>query len=452
MSLFTLGLSLTPPQFDDPEETHQATQFRVWWQGLLVYDSGELESDLLEHEAVIPDNVRGVPVGRGEQIFYMTYRVRGSINGWTHWAPLKECFVSLGFKAPTAFEKGPIESHVTVLGLDSRLWRLEIRDAVYMAREKEPPEIGWRDPEHMFDPPDSPENMHDLSFTFDQLGRPVVFYEVSGFIKGYFYNPLEGTYGVWDVGAGRTPRAKLDYRWFSSLSDAEIILFYIRGDGHLCYRLQSDRYQDEYETGLTGFENRYLKQLDNTEDHRLCLTYIEEGPGLGSGGGPDNPCYTFGFCVSDEYRAHEGMVDYSLTIDSKLNHGSRRVSLHNYELADEVIQVVGKLVSGSRREMLWLSTTSEVLEVESELVHGSRRVALFIFPDPEQPYLPVEETTNPETLSQTERYGLEMLTVEASMGTATRRRAIIQMQLYYPYSNKLEIQASLVGGSRNVPD
>lgn len=452
--MLALGLEITPPDFDHPDDEHEATQWRVFWHGMVVYESEILESSLLEHTAEIPDKVGNIPIGIGKQYFYISFRVRGSVSGWSRWSALEECFVDLGFKPPIVFDRGPVELNDVSRGLNAKLWKLELRDAFYLARQEESQIGGWRDVSHLFDPTSELDDISNVSFTFDQNGRPVVFYEVSGQIKGYYYDGVAGEFDVWDVGGGRTPVAKLEYRRKEYLPDSDILLFYIRSDGHLCYRSQSDRYDTEYETGLTGFENSYLKQLDNTKDARLCLTYITEGPGYGSGGGDAGDCFTFGFCVSKPYPI---IYDEELSVSSETRSGSRRQAILFYTAEEpETFEVSSKMVGGSRRQMvLFYTPEAEILEVSSSMGSGSRRVAVSLYPfesQKETPYLTESSTdgVDPEDLSQTDRQGLELMWVESTMETSFKRKAVIEVDINYPSTRaQLEVSSSMIGGSRN---
>jgi hypothetical protein len=451
--MIALGLSITPPDFSAASDTHVGTQWKILYKGVEVYDSGELDTELLSHTAEIPSQVKGMTIGTGNQTFYIKFRVKGSVSGWSSWSGLNECNVSLGFKPPTAYEIGPIERNETVKGLRSRLWKVELRDAVYIARQNEPPASGWRQAELLFEPSDAVENMSDISFTFDQLGRPVVFYEVSGNIRGYYYDGIAGTFDVWEIGSGRTPRGKLEFRDEDYLSESDIILFYIRSDGALCYRLQSDRYDTEYETGLTGYENSYLKQLDNTEDNRLCLTYITEGAGYGNAG-VSGDCFTFNFAVSDQYKVplQEGNYPVSMSVSFDFYHGSRRVAVHTYEI-NEKLFLEAELTHGSRKSSIYFYYPIESLQVSGSVQAGSRYQAINIFPFESEKdiYIPPEDQGDPETLSQTDKQGLELLVVSGSVSAGTRRVGIIEIYSYNPVCEKLEVSGQLTGGSRNVP-
>jgi len=115
------------------------------------------------------------------------------------------------------------------------------------------------------------DNVKRLSATFDQLGRPMVFYEtVLGELRLYWFDPVlvENTTTVFGVGS--YPFSTFDIRWDTSNARSDNMLFYIR-DGGIYYRLQRDRYSIEHATPVIN--GAILLEADMTVDYRLQLLY-----------------------------------------------------------------------------------------------------------------------------------------------------------------------------------
>lgn len=90
--------------------------------------------------------------------------------------------------------------------------------------------------------------MTEISFTFDQLMRPVLAYVQSGSCYLRWYDSAASAYVTDLIGAGIvTPRVAMDDKRFTSsggLQTNDVILAYVRG-GDLYYRQQRDRYTIE---------------------------------------------------------------------------------------------------------------------------------------------------------------------------------------------------------------
>ncbi|MCU8036937.1 hypothetical protein ACRN98_22005 [Shewanella oncorhynchi] len=115
------------------------------------------------------------------------------------------------------------------------------------------------------------DNVKRLSATFDQLGRPMVFYEtVLGELRLYWFDPVNVENTTTVFGDGSYPFSTFDIRWDTSNARSDNMLFYIR-DGGIYYRLQRDRYSIEHATPVIN--GAILLEADMTVDYRLQLLY-----------------------------------------------------------------------------------------------------------------------------------------------------------------------------------
>lgn len=97
------------------------------------------------------------------------------------------------------------------------------------------------------------DGVSKLSATFDQLGRPIVFYQSGTELRLYWFDPVLADNVLAYVADGSYPFATFDIRWDTSSSASDALLFYVR-DGGIYYRLQRDRYVTEHATPVTGAE------------------------------------------------------------------------------------------------------------------------------------------------------------------------------------------------------
>lgn len=108
-----------------------------------------------------------------------------------------------------------------------------------------------------------------LSATFDQLGRPLIFFDTGTELRLYWFDPELAENIVTTFGVGEFPFATFDIRWDTSNPRSDVILLYTRNGG-VYYRLQRDRYQTEYVTPVTSGAVELL-QANMTVDYRLQL-------------------------------------------------------------------------------------------------------------------------------------------------------------------------------------
>jgi hypothetical protein len=107
----------------------------------------------------------------------------------------------------------------------------------------------WSAPTVLFN---EPEPIKQISLSFDQLGRPVVFYRVGDdTLKLYWYDPVQQAAVLTVLTTGIDPTAQFDYPHDTGKSFTDILLFYVR-DNAIYMRIQRDRFAVEYATPVAG--------------------------------------------------------------------------------------------------------------------------------------------------------------------------------------------------------
>lgn len=103
-------------------------------------------------------------------------------------------------------------------------------------------------------------DVEQIALTFDQLGRPLVFYRIgANTLKLYWYDPvLQESVNV-AIATGIDPQAGFDFPQDTGQSFSDALLFYVRADT-VYMRVQRDRFATEYvcpasEPGLTLISN-----------------------------------------------------------------------------------------------------------------------------------------------------------------------------------------------------
>lgn len=97
-------------------------------------------------------------------------------------------------------------------------------------------------------------NITEMSFTFDQNGRPSICFTQYGQTKIYWFDSSLGTVTTTTIGAGiGSPKLILDDKRQTQIGSSDIIMGYIKNE-QLCYRQQRDRFLIEYilATGVVG--------------------------------------------------------------------------------------------------------------------------------------------------------------------------------------------------------
>lgn len=89
-------------------------------------------------------------------------------------------------------------------------------------------------------------NITEMSFTFDQNGRPSVCYTQYGQTKIYWFDSTVGRMATTVIGSGiGSPKIFLDDKRQTQTAISDMIVGYIKQE-QLCYRLQRDRFGTEY--------------------------------------------------------------------------------------------------------------------------------------------------------------------------------------------------------------
>lgn len=131
---------------------------------------------------------------------------------------------------------------------------------------------GWGEGTTLFN---SQDGIAEISLTFDQLGRPIVFFRINeDDIKLYWYNPVTEVSEVKDLGKGNYPNARFDVIDNSGVQYSDAMLFYVRDDT-IYMRVQRDRYDVEYVTPATGRNMRILSSGINV-NNRFQVSYKYE--------------------------------------------------------------------------------------------------------------------------------------------------------------------------------
>ncbi|MGI2079161.1 hypothetical protein [Shewanella putrefaciens] len=110
-----------------------------------------------------------------------------------------------------------------------------------------------------------------LAASFDQLGKPLVFYDTGTELRLWWYDPLLANHTTTVFGEGAYPFATFDIRWDTSNQRSDVMLLYMRS-GAIYYRVQRDRYSIEYTTPVTS-DAVFIKEADMAVDYRLQLLY-----------------------------------------------------------------------------------------------------------------------------------------------------------------------------------
>lgn len=131
----------------------------------------------------------------------------------------------------------------------------------------------WEEPVVVFSEPDF---IKDLSLTFDQLGRPLIFYRNENYdLKFYWFDPVLGENTITALGQGYDPVACFDFPQDTGQSFTDMLVFYIRED-KIYMRVQRDRFTIEYDTGISHPRIR-LESAGMRKDNRLQVIYTYPG-------------------------------------------------------------------------------------------------------------------------------------------------------------------------------
>ena len=164
--------------------------------------------------------------------------------------------------ATTSSDNGPIALNNTSSGLMAKIWTASYNNITGL--------IKLQDGTSLF----TDVNLKELSLTFNQNGDPFIAFRSGTRIKIWWFDPLLSNYTVKDITSGDQPFCYLDEHRpeFSSISDVFII--YHR-DGEIFYRLQRDRFDVEYSTGIIGGTDIVIECFGMTKNNRLQIKYYE---------------------------------------------------------------------------------------------------------------------------------------------------------------------------------
>lgn len=136
---------------------------------------------------------------------------------------------------------GPIELNDSEGVLNSRYWLVTQLDGQVLIQGATG-EV-WMAPVTLFN---ETLPIQQISLTFDQLGRPLVFYRVGeDTLKLYWYDPVAQQNVLTNFGIGKDPTACFDFPQDTGQSFTDALLFYVRDD-QVFMRIQRDRYAIEY--------------------------------------------------------------------------------------------------------------------------------------------------------------------------------------------------------------
>ena len=195
-------------------------------------------------------------------------------TGWSDDTSTMSEFATYGINKPIYISKNPHELELGPLVLSASggdisaaWWLFEYEEGVVWASRYNQTNGQFENKAAVVSVP----TVKRLSATFDQLGRPMVFYDTGTELRLYWFDPVltENTTTVF--GEGKYPFATFDIRWDTSNPRSDVTLFYIRSKT-IYYRLQRDRYSIEYATPVTNAKE--IKAADMTKDYIMQLVYL----------------------------------------------------------------------------------------------------------------------------------------------------------------------------------
>ncbi len=91
-----------------------------------------------------------------------------------------------------------------------------------------------------------PEEIKEMSLSFDQLGQPIVFYRINtSDLYLYWFDPIEEKYVKVFLTSGVNPTASFDFPQDTSQPFSDALLFYVRNNT-IYMRIQRERFEIEY--------------------------------------------------------------------------------------------------------------------------------------------------------------------------------------------------------------
>ena len=162
----------------------------------------------------------------------------------------------------TSSDNGPIAIQNTSKGLMAKIWTASYNSVTGS--------VTLQDGTNLF----TDVNLKELSLTFNQTGNPFVAFRSTTRIKIWWYDTLLSNYTIKDVTAGDQPFCYLDERRPEFSANSDVFLLYHR-DGEIFYRLQRDRFDVEYSTGIIGGTDIVIECFGMAKNNRLQIKYYE---------------------------------------------------------------------------------------------------------------------------------------------------------------------------------
>ena len=164
--------------------------------------------------------------------------------------------------ATTSSDNGPVAIQNTSKGLMAKIWTASYNSVTGS--------VTLQDGTNLF----TDVNLKELSLTFNQSGNPFVAFRSATRIKIWWYDPLLSNYTIKDVTTGDQPFCYLDERRPEFSANSDVFLLYHR-DGEIFYRLQRDRFDVEYSTGIIGGTDIVIECFGMAKNNRLQIKYYE---------------------------------------------------------------------------------------------------------------------------------------------------------------------------------
>ena len=162
----------------------------------------------------------------------------------------------------TSSDNGPIAIQNTSKGLMAKIWTASYNSITGS--------VTLQDGTNLF----TDVSLKELSLTFNQTGNPFVAFRSATRIKTWWYDPLLSNYTIKDVTAGDQPFCYLDERRPEFSANSDVFLLYHR-NGEIFYRLQRDRFDVEYSTGIIGGTDIVIECFGMAKNNRLQIKYYE---------------------------------------------------------------------------------------------------------------------------------------------------------------------------------
>ena len=162
--------------------------------------------------------------------------------------------------ATTSSDNGPIAINNTSRGLMAKIWTASYNNVTGL--------ITLQDGTKLF----TDVNLKELSLTFNQNGDPFIAFRSGTRIKIWWFDPLLSNYTIKDITSGDQPFCYLDERRPEFSANSDVFIIYRRA-GEIFYRLQRDRFDVEYSTGIVGGTDIVIECFGMAKNNRLQIKY-----------------------------------------------------------------------------------------------------------------------------------------------------------------------------------